>query len=92
MGLRNICTLCTGTVEASHGTKGWQQMYSLGMRIVLLGETWEKDTCTIPQISGYIVHLAMQNKRGHRGQGGFACIYHTHLRLRIFVAKIDTHH
>ena len=60
--------------------------------IILLGETWERSTCTLPQIPGYIVHSAMQHKRGHRGQGGVACIYRAHLHDRISVAKVDVHH
>ena len=60
--------------------------------VILLGETWERSTCTLPQIPGYIVHSAMQHKRGHRGQGGVACIYRAHLHDRISVAKVEVHH
>ena len=62
-----------------------------GADIILLGETWERDTCTIPQIPGFVVHSAMQKNKGHRGQGGVACIYRTQLQDYISVAKTDTY-
>ena len=34
----------------------------------------------------------MQNNRGHRGQGGVACIYQIHLQDKVSVAKVDVHH
>ena len=62
-----------------------------GADIILLGKTWERDTCTIPQIPGFVVHSAMQKNKGHRGQGGVACIYRTQLQDYISVAKTDTY-
>ena len=58
----------------------------------LLGETWERSTCTLPHIPDYITYSAMQNNAGHRGQGGVACIYRGRLQDRISVAKVDIHH
>ena len=60
--------------------------------VILLGETWERSTCTLPHILGYITYSAIQNNRGRRGQGEVACIYHAQLQDKVLVAKIDVHH
>ena len=60
--------------------------------LILLGETWEKDTCALPQIPGYITESAAQKTKGHRGQGGVACIYKDYLQDHIKIVKIDALH
>ena len=60
--------------------------------IVMLGETWERETGAIPNIPGYMVQSITQKATGKRGQGGVACIYWTYLQDRITVAKVDKYH
>ena len=60
--------------------------------IIMLGETWERETCTLPVIPGYMVKSAAQKAKGHRGRGGVACIYKEDLQNQITIAKIDAHH
>lgn len=59
--------------------------------IVFLAETWERETCRIPDIPGYIIHSAYQPHVGRRGQGGVACIYKCYLEGRIDICKVDRH-
>ena len=57
--------------------------------IVFLAETWERETCRILDIPGYVIHIAYQTHVGKRGQGGVACMYKRHLETMLDVCKID---
>ena len=59
--------------------------------IVFLDETWEQETCRIPNIPRYITHSAYQSHVGRRGQGTVVCIYRCYLEGKIDICKVDQH-